>query len=38
MLAGTFSHAAATFVAAGRPAADVEPHETANPATVRHFA
>jgi para-nitrobenzyl esterase len=38
-LGDTFSRAAATFVATGRPAAgDWQPYESANPATVRHFA
>jgi para-nitrobenzyl esterase len=38
-LADTFSRAAASFVAAGRPAdAQWQPYESANPATVRHFA
>jgi para-nitrobenzyl esterase len=38
-LAATFSRAVAAFVATGRPADDRwQPYESANPATVRHFA
>lgn len=38
-LASTFSRAAATFAATGQPAADQwHPYESANPATIRHFA
>jgi para-nitrobenzyl esterase len=38
-LGDAFSRAAATFVATGRPVADDwQPYESANPATVRHFA
>jgi para-nitrobenzyl esterase len=38
-LADTFSRAVATFVATGRPADNRwRPYESANPATIRHFA
>jgi para-nitrobenzyl esterase len=38
-LAQTFSRAVAAFVATGRPAdSHWQPYESANPATIRHFA
>ncbi|MEV5710481.1 carboxylesterase family protein [Actinoallomurus sp. NPDC052274] len=37
-LGDTFSRAAAAFAATGRPAAQWHPYESANPATIRHFA
>jgi para-nitrobenzyl esterase len=38
-LGDTFSRAAAAFAGTGRSAADQwHPYESANPATIRHFA